>query len=141
MPLGDSEGRAPAALQWESVSVDLGSSPLFRQEGEYWTIAYDGVVFRLRDTKGLHCVAYLLRHPGEKIAATDLVTNSLASHLLSLPTDRERTRILAAKHIKAAIEKIAAHHASLGHHLSTCIKTGSACAYMPDPARPIAWSP
>jgi hypothetical protein len=73
MPFEDSRGRAPAALQWESVSVDLGSSPLFRQEGEYWTIAYDGVVFRLRDTKGMHCVAHLLRHPGEKIAATALV--------------------------------------------------------------------
>jgi hypothetical protein len=62
MPLEDSRGRAPAALQWESVSVDLGSSPLFRQKGEYWTIAYDGVVFRLRDTKGLHIVSRICTH-------------------------------------------------------------------------------
>src|SRR4029450_2411016 len=37
---------------------------LFRREGEYWTVAYDGSVVRLRDTKGLHHLAQLLAHPG-----------------------------------------------------------------------------
>src|SRR5206468_438423 len=36
---------------------------VFRVEGEYWTIAYEGTVARLRDAKGLHHIAYLLRHP------------------------------------------------------------------------------
>src|SRR5262249_13958623 len=35
----------------------------FRKEGEYWSISWDGAVFRLRDAKGLHYVAHLLRHP------------------------------------------------------------------------------
>lgn len=44
------------------------------------------------------------------------------------------------KRIKAAVQKIGLHHASLGHHLTTCIKTGSYCTYMPDPCRPPVWT-
>jgi len=46
---------------------------VFRREGEYWTIAYDGAVFRLKDAKGLHYIAYLLRQPGLEIHVADLV--------------------------------------------------------------------
>jgi tetratricopeptide (TPR) repeat protein len=46
---------------------------VFRREGEYWTIAYDGTVFRLKDTKGLHYIACLLCHPGLEIHVADLV--------------------------------------------------------------------
>ncbi len=46
---------------------------VFRAEGEYWTLAYDGTVCRLRDAKGLHHIAYLLRHPGQQFDARVLV--------------------------------------------------------------------
>jgi CheY-like chemotaxis protein len=46
---------------------------VFRQEGEYWTIAYAGTVFRLKDTKGLHYIAHLLRWPAKKFHVLDLV--------------------------------------------------------------------
>lgn len=39
------------------------SRNLFRREGEYWTVAYDGSVVRLRDVKGLRHLAQLLAHP------------------------------------------------------------------------------
>jgi hypothetical protein len=45
----------------------------FRLEGEYWTIAFHGPVLRLRDTKSLHYVAYLLRYPGQALRALDVV--------------------------------------------------------------------
>jgi tetratricopeptide (TPR) repeat protein len=48
-------------------------SNIFRREGEYWTIAYEGTVFRLRDAKGLHYIAYLLCHPGLEVHVADLV--------------------------------------------------------------------
>jgi DNA-binding response OmpR family regulator len=38
---------------------------VFRQEGDYWTLAYQGVVCRLKDLKGLHYLAFLLARPGE----------------------------------------------------------------------------
>ena len=46
---------------------------VFRRQGEYWTITYDGQTFRLRHTKGLAYIAHLLRHPGREFHAIDLV--------------------------------------------------------------------
>jgi predicted ATPase len=45
---------------------------LFRREGEYWTISFDGLVVRLRDAKGLRYLAELLAHPGREFHAMDL---------------------------------------------------------------------
>ncbi len=50
-----------------------GSVQLFRKEGDYWSITYDGTTFRLKDTRGLHHLAHLLRHPGQEFHALDLV--------------------------------------------------------------------
>jgi len=47
---------------------------VFRQEGEYWTLAYHGTVCRLKDVKGLHYLAFLLGRPGEECHAVALVT-------------------------------------------------------------------
>jgi tetratricopeptide (TPR) repeat protein len=46
---------------------------LFRREGEYWTIAYEGETFRLRDSKGLTYLGELLRSPAREFLALDLV--------------------------------------------------------------------
>lgn len=57
------------------------SAPLdnvFRREGEYWTIAYAGTVFRLKDTKGLHYIAHLLRWPAKRFHVLDLVAGAEA---------------------------------------------------------------
>ena len=51
----------------------LGGTALFREEGEFWTIAFEGAAFRLRDTKGLHYIAALLREPGREVHALDLL--------------------------------------------------------------------
>ena len=45
---------------------------LFRREGEYWTVVFDGSVVRLRDAKGLRYLARLLAHPGREFHAVDL---------------------------------------------------------------------
>jgi hypothetical protein len=45
---------------------------LFRREGDYWTISYEGAVVRLRDAKGLRHLARLLTHPGQEFHAVDL---------------------------------------------------------------------
>ena len=43
-----------------------------RREGEYWSIAFAGQAFRLKDVKGLHYLAYLLRNPGREFHVLDL---------------------------------------------------------------------
>jgi hypothetical protein len=46
---------------------------VFRREGDYWTIAYGGAVFRLHATKGLEHLARLLLAPGREQHVLDLV--------------------------------------------------------------------
>jgi CheY-like chemotaxis protein len=50
----------------------LGGTALFRREGEFWTVAFQGAAFRLRDSKGLHYIAALLRQPGRELHSLDL---------------------------------------------------------------------
>jgi hypothetical protein len=42
---------------------------VFRRDGEYWTIASAGKEIRLRDMRGLHYLAVLLREPGREFRA------------------------------------------------------------------------
>jgi tetratricopeptide (TPR) repeat protein len=51
----------------------------FRCEGEYWTMVYRGTLVRLRDAKGLHHIACLLRHPGRPLSCGDLVAGAPGS--------------------------------------------------------------
>jgi tetratricopeptide (TPR) repeat protein len=55
-------------------SLEHWADHIFRNEGEFWTIAYRGTVIRLKDAKGLRYLAYLLAHPDERIHVFDLVT-------------------------------------------------------------------
>jgi tetratricopeptide (TPR) repeat protein len=56
---------APAAQGTTSWSV-------CRREGEYWSIAFAGQAFRLKDVTGLHYLAHLLRNPGREFHVLDL---------------------------------------------------------------------
>jgi hypothetical protein len=54
-----------------------GGSPrpqasVFRRDGEYWTIAFEGPAFRLKDERGLAYIAYLLARPNEQVHALEL---------------------------------------------------------------------
>jgi predicted ATPase len=72
------DSRADATVP--ATPAPTGTAPtelprnLFRREGEYWTVAYDGAVVRLRDAKGLRHLAQLLAHPGREFHAVDLET-------------------------------------------------------------------
>jgi CheY-like chemotaxis protein/uncharacterized membrane protein len=57
----------------------LGGTALFRREGEFWTVAFEGSAFRLRDSKGLHYIAALLREPGRERHSLDLVGSQAPS--------------------------------------------------------------
>jgi len=45
---------------------------VFRHEGEFWTIAYGGRMFRLRDVKGLRYIASLLASEGREVHVLEL---------------------------------------------------------------------
>ena len=56
----------------ERAAAQEASGNLFRQEGEYWTVCFEGSVARLADAKGLRLLARLLADPGREFHAVDL---------------------------------------------------------------------
>jgi tetratricopeptide (TPR) repeat protein len=56
-----------------------GHPSVFRREGEYWSISFDGQSFRLRDSKGLRYLALLLAAPGREVHALELVGSDQGS--------------------------------------------------------------
>jgi hypothetical protein len=64
-------GTLPAGPAAAAAVPEVGRK-VFRREGEYWTVCYQGTVVRLRDAKGLRHLARLLTHPGREFHAVDL---------------------------------------------------------------------
>ena len=62
---------APGA---HSTTVHAAASPdaTFRREGDYWSVAWQGNLVRLKDAKGFHYIAYLLANPGRNVLAREL---------------------------------------------------------------------
>ena len=54
-------------------------------------------------------------------------------------SDSERARVAATRAIRAAIDRIGHALPDLGLHLSHCVRTGTYCAYAPDPTRRVEW--
>jgi tetratricopeptide (TPR) repeat protein len=201
----DTRDEQPAA----SVNV-------FRREGDYWSVSFEGHTVRVRDLKGMRYLARLLADPGREYHVLDLVaaeTGSGAqpdsSRAAGLPRstlghsgegldaqakdayrrrlaeidddleqaraigdaeraaqadvereflvrelarafglggrDRpaasasERARAAVTRAVRQAMTRIAEHHPQLGQHLSRTIRTGTYCAYAPDPRAPADW--
>jgi hypothetical protein len=64
-------GPSAVGLPFEAAAPTV-SRQLFRREGEYWTVGFEGAVVRLRDAKGLGHLARLLTHPGREFHVVEL---------------------------------------------------------------------
>jgi len=53
----------------------------------------------------------------------------------------ERARVGVTRAVRKAMARIGEHDPQLGEHLSRTIRTGTYCAYFPDPRRPAGWGP
>jgi hypothetical protein len=51
----------------------------------------------------------------------------------------ERARAGVTRAVRQAIARIDEHHPQLGEHLRRTIRTGTYCAYSPDPRAPAGW--
>ncbi len=51
----------------------------------------------------------------------------------------ERARVAVTRAVRQAIARISEHHTPLGEHLQHAIRTGTYCAYEPDPRAPVSW--
>jgi len=179
------------------------------REGEYWTAAWQGVAFRLRDAIGLAHLTRLLATPGQELHALDLAApaaagggrpaitadsgggpvldqqakaayrrrlQELADELAEAEawddsgraararaewealtaqlaaavglggrdrttgTSAERARVSVTKALRGTIRRIAEHNQAMGAHLDRNLRTGTFCAYVPDPATPVTWT-
>ena len=52
----------------------------------------------------------------------------------------ERARSGVTRAVRQAIARLGEHHPELGEHLNRAIRTGTYCAYAPDPGAPAAWT-
>jgi hypothetical protein len=210
---------APAVDVEDRGALDeqpVGSFNVFRREGDYWSVVFDGHTVSVRDLKGMRYLARLLADPGREFHVLDLVAAETgggaqadSSQAAGLPRsalgdageildarakdayrrrlaeieddleqaravgdaeraaqadaerdflvrelaravglggrDRraasasERARAGVTRAVRQAIARIGEHHPQLGEHLSRTIRTGTYCAYFPDPRAPARW--
>ena len=55
-------------------------------------------------------------------------------------SDSERARSGVTRALRQAIARIGEHHPQLGEHLTRSVRTGTHCAYVPDPGAPATWT-
>jgi tetratricopeptide (TPR) repeat protein len=55
-------------------------------------------------------------------------------------SDAERARVNVTRAIRAALKRVEERDGELGSHLQATVRTGTFCAYEPDPAQPVAWT-
>jgi ATP/maltotriose-dependent transcriptional regulator MalT len=78
---GGSEDDAVLELQAARTileRIEVGASVttetnVFRREGDYWSVVFEGCTVRVRDLKGMRYLAQLLAHPGHEFHVLDLV--------------------------------------------------------------------
>lgn len=189
---------------------------VFRRQGDYWSVVFEGHVVRLRDMRGVRYLARLLAHPGREFHVVELVAieqggragtthviepglsfrdvgdageildarakDAYRRRLAEIQDDlqeagalgdgsrvaqataereflarelsravglggrerrvgsaSERARASVTRAVRHAMGRIRVHHAPLGAHLERTIRTGTYCAYLPDPRVPVDW--
>jgi hypothetical protein len=118
-------------------------APVFRREGDFWTIAYDAAVVRLRDAKGLRYLEPLLRHPGRSFHVAELIRLTAPANPRPASGGESAERVEQARkavtnRIRQTLVRIADVHQVLGLHLRNAVHTGTRCTYTPE--RPTKWS-
>lgn len=188
----------------EAAAPGTAETNVFRREGDYWSVAFEGRTVRVRDLKGMGYLAQLLFHPGREFHVLDLVAagtgqrsalgdagemlderakGAYRRRLAEIEEDieqarahgddrreaqadaereflvrelaravglggrdrraasaSERARPGVTRAVRQAIARMGEHHPELGAHLNRAVRTGTYCAYVPDPGAPAAWT-
>ena len=78
---GGREDHAVLELQAARTTLDrievaasaTAETNVFRREGDYWLVVFDGQTVRVRDLRGIRYLAQLLANPGREVHVLDLV--------------------------------------------------------------------
>jgi len=85
------KGSGADASQTGSSQAPASPPAMFRREGDYWTVSWQGKLFRLKDAKGLHYIAHLLAKPGCQVLARELAATGTAPRNRRAASDRGGT--------------------------------------------------
>ena len=107
---------------------------VLRHQGDYWTATYAGRTAHVRDVRGFHYVAELLRAPGVARHARELVRGHGPRY-----ASAERARQRVTKALNLLLHRLDACHPALAAHLRSSVRRGYLCRYTPDPARAVSW--
>jgi tetratricopeptide (TPR) repeat protein len=177
---------------------------VFRREGDYWSVVFEGRTVRVRDLKGIRYLAQLLAHPGREFHVLDLVAaetgqqvalgdagqilderakTAYRRRLAEIEDDIDQARALdddvreaqadaerdflvrelaravglggrdrraasaserarsgVTRAVRQGIARIGEHDPELGEHLDLAIRTGTYCAYVPEPGDRAGWT-
>lgn len=81
-PDPSSSGLRPLAPGAQPLTLDAGQrmpDAIFRHEGDYWTLAFEGKMCRVRHTLGMQYLAQLLRYPHQEFSVLALSAGSVES--------------------------------------------------------------
>jgi len=189
---------------------------VFRREGDYWSVVFEGHTVRVRDLKGIRYLARLLADPAREFHVLALVAaesgrlpaaegdraadlphtgpgdagemldtrakDAYRRRLADIEDDleqarafgdteraaqadaerdflirelsravglggrdrraastSERARVSVTRAVRQAIVAVGEYHPALGEHLERTIRTGTYCAYVPEPGAPAVW--
>jgi tetratricopeptide (TPR) repeat protein len=138
-------GAAPAAESAEGLAVragtgDAGPALDSQAKAEYRS--------RLEDLRAEIEEAESFNDPERAARAReemDFIAHELSAAVGLGGRDRraasaaERARVNVTRALRREIRRIADEDAGLGRELETTVRTGTFCAYEPDPRRPVAW--
>jgi pimeloyl-ACP methyl ester carboxylesterase len=68
-----------SGAQTPTLQAPASPQAVFRREGDYWTVSWRGNLVRLKDSKGLHYIAYLLANPASEVLACELAAAGTAT--------------------------------------------------------------
>ena len=77
------------------VEARDGGASVFRREGDYWLVEFEGLAVRLHDAKGFRYLARLFAEAGRELHALDLVASEREREAQTIP---ERDDALAISH-------------------------------------------
>ncbi len=68
---------APGKLpEPQKQPAPIKQDEIFHREGEFWTVSYEGKIFRLKHAKGLQYISHLMRYPDREFHAMELVAEA-----------------------------------------------------------------
>ena len=116
-PLLDEQAKAAYRRRLEEIDVDIDDA---RTAGD-----------AVREAQADHERSFLLSELSRAVG--------LGGRDRRASSASERARVAVTRAVRQAIARIAQHHTALGEHLEHSIRTGTYCAYEPDPRAPVTW--